>query len=69
LLSYIFTPIDVPGAVWTIASGINNSGQVVGSDSNGDGFLWSASSFTTIDVPGATLTTPSEEIWKFEQSG
>ena len=40
--SFTFTPIDVPGAISTEASGINPSGQIVGTynDSTGEhGFL------------------------------
>jgi probable HAF family extracellular repeat protein len=60
-----FTQIDVPGAIGlpitigTVASGINDAGQIVGSfsDSTGDhGFLDVGGSFTQIDVPGATST-------------
>src|SRR6516162_8462147 len=58
---YIFTTIDVPGAHWTEAHGINASGQIVGSygDAGGPdagsrhGFLLDHGSLTTLDVPGA----------------
>jgi len=44
----------------TLPSGINDSGQIVGTfgnlDSPGHGFLYTGGSFTTIDVPGASST-------------
>jgi probable HAF family extracellular repeat protein len=56
---YVFHTIDVPGASLTLASGINNPGQIVGSylDAGGveHGFLRSGGSFTTIDAPGAVF--------------
>jgi probable HAF family extracellular repeat protein len=55
-----FTLIDVPGALGTIASGINDLGQIVGAftDAAGKthGFLESGGSFLPIDVPVATTT-------------
>lgn len=55
-----YTQIDVPGAYWTSAIGINNSGDVVGDFhyrwSTDHGFLYSGGRFTTIDFPGATST-------------
>src|SRR3954463_15670755 len=51
-----FMQIDVPGATDTQAQGINDAGQIVGlfSDSmGGHGFLDTAGTFTTIDVPSA----------------
>ena len=60
---YTFMTISVPGAVSTTASGINNSGAIVGSYStNGNntiGFLDQNNSFTTISIPGAVFTTAS----------
>src|SRR5215471_12802765 len=56
---YTFTRIDVPGAAWTGANGINAAGQIVGywGDSAGShGFLYSGRSFTTFDVPGSSVT-------------
>lgn len=54
---YSFTTIDVPGALLTFATGINDGGQIVGifqdALGNDHGFLDSGGSFTTIDVPGA----------------
>src|SRR2546427_10609781 len=55
-----FTQIDVPGALFTVANGINPQGDIVGAyvDSSGrlHGFLLSKGKFTTIDPPGANLT-------------
>lgn len=72
---YLFTaidnstqPIDVPGALATVASGINKAGEIVGSycnattcesyDGGGQGFLLDkiGGGFTTLDVPGAVHT-------------
>lgn len=53
------THIDVPGAQGTVATGINNRGQIVGtyfSGNNSHGFLLSHGRFTTIDVPGSAST-------------
>jgi probable HAF family extracellular repeat protein len=53
----MFTTIDVPGAIDTTPSSINNAGQIVGnfSDSKGQhGFLDVGGTFSTIDVPGAS---------------
>ena len=59
--TYTFTTIDVPGARFTGAAGINDSGQIVGGysgppDPHGHGFLDTSGSFSKIDVPGATDT-------------
>ena len=55
-----FTTYDAPGATWTVISGINNTGAVVGKyvDAVGTthGYLLSGGQFTTIDYPNATLT-------------
>jgi len=55
-----FTSIDFPAARFTIASGIDSHGNIVGSyhDLNGKshGFLLSAGVFTSIDFPGALGT-------------
>jgi probable HAF family extracellular repeat protein len=61
-IEYTFTPIDVPGATFTNAFGINNRGQIVGSffDATGShGFLNTDGTFTPIDVSGATFTFAS----------
>ena len=58
-----FTPLDIPGAVHTVASGVNDAGIIVGeyTDSSGTrhGFLWQGGSFTPLDVPGAAGTVAS----------
>jgi probable HAF family extracellular repeat protein len=60
-----FTPIEVPGAMFTTAIGINARGQIVGGfrDAGGviHGFLLDKGVFTQIDVdvPGATRTEPT----------
>ena len=60
-----FTPIEVPGATFTTAIGINARGQIVGGfrDARGviHGFLLDKGVFTQIDVaiPGATRTEPT----------
>src|SRR4029079_16275045 len=57
-----YSAIDVPGARWTVAYGINNAGQIVGGFGSSDaatgrhGFLLSGGSFSTFDVPGSTDT-------------
>jgi probable HAF family extracellular repeat protein len=59
-VTYTFGTINVPGASFVIASGINNSGQIVGGydDASGyaHGFLDTGGFFTTINVPGASTT-------------
>ena len=61
--TYTFSNIDVPGTQETVATGINKTGQIVGtyydSDGTGHGFLWSGGVYTTIDVPGAIWTEVS----------
>ena len=55
--TYTFTPIDVPGAAWTVASSINDTAQIIGTFWDGTRthvFLNSGGSFTTIDIPGAS---------------
>jgi uncharacterized membrane protein len=61
--SFTFTTIDVPGSSFTVASGINPRGQIVGFYPDNippkrHGFLYDAGAFTTIDVPGAIETLP-----------
>lgn len=56
-----FTTIDYPGAVATLVTDINDSGQIVGEytfSGLGDrqGFLLSNGVFTSISYPGATFT-------------
>ena len=54
LAGYVFTTIDYPGATFTVANGINSTGQIVGSinGTRGGGFLYSGGSFSTINYPG-----------------
>ena len=58
-----FVTLQDPGAVSTVASGINDYGQIVGSyvdgSGNTNGFGYSGGSYTTIDVPSAAATTAS----------
>jgi uncharacterized membrane protein len=57
--SFTYTPIDIPGALSTTASGINGRGAVVGAyvDSLGQhGFLLTDEGVTPIDYPGAIAT-------------
>jgi probable HAF family extracellular repeat protein len=53
--SSIFTPVDVPGAIFTFAFGINNADQIVGSSvdasSTSPAFLDSGGSFSLFAVP------------------
>jgi hypothetical protein len=54
-----YTPLAVPGALATYASGINGAGHVVGSYSDAlgtHGFLMVGTAITTIDAPGAAST-------------
>lgn len=55
-LPYRFTTIDVPGAFATRATGVNDSGEIVGrfADTTGDhGFLYKGGTFATLSPPGA----------------
>jgi probable HAF family extracellular repeat protein len=66
--TYNYTTIDDPSANWTVgltsgrteASGINDTGQIVGSytasDGTGHGFLYSGGIYSNIDYPTATST-------------
>ncbi len=54
-----FTPLDVPGATFTAAYGISNTGLVAGQyDAAGavHGYVYAGGRYTTLDVPGATCT-------------
>ena len=57
-----FSTIDFPGSVYTLAAGINSSGDIVGryADAAGvnHGFLLSGETFTSLDIPGAEFTRP-----------
>lgn len=56
----IFTSITYPGATFTAAYGINDSGQIVGIYQSGAtarrGFLYDGGTFNTINYPGAEST-------------
>lgn len=59
----VFTSIDFPGAVSTVAQGINAGGEVVGWYNNAadaasivHGFLMNRDGFTPVDFPGAIAT-------------
>jgi probable HAF family extracellular repeat protein len=64
LQSYKFTSLEYPGALATEASGVNNTGQIVGTwtDDSGaaHGFLLSDGVFQSFDVPGALGTHPRD---------
>jgi probable HAF family extracellular repeat protein len=64
--SYTFTTIDVPGSISTVATGINNRGQIMGRfrDPAGgpDGLLIDGTTLTIIDVLGITETTEANRI-------
>ena len=55
-----FTLVDYPGAVSTLAWGINSRGDIVGyyagADNNNHGFLRNGSHYAAIDYPGAAVT-------------
>jgi uncharacterized membrane protein len=53
--SYTFTTIDVPGALHTIAFGINDRGQIVGCCDGTQSFLLEDGQFTPLDVPGLAV--------------
>jgi uncharacterized membrane protein len=56
-----YTTLDVPGQPPSGgASGINASGQIVGS-SRGHGFLFDHGSYSTLDVPGAPGATDAPD--------
>ena len=52
--------IDVPGALFTVAEGINNSGDIVGlyrgMDFTLHGFVLSKAGYAIVDVPGSSGT-------------
>jgi hypothetical protein len=60
----VYTNLSAPGSTSTVANGINNSGQIVGTFIAGgftDGFTYSGGSYTTNAFPG-TSTTGSLEL-------
>jgi probable HAF family extracellular repeat protein len=64
-----FTRIKVPGALLTVAQGINDHGDIVGIFTNDGGrfhgFLLSHGRFRTIDVPGVVTSI----AWRINNSG
>ncbi len=57
--TFKFVSIDFPGSKFTVATGINNSGVIVGYYGNAagtHGFRLANAHFTTINVPGAVST-------------
>jgi probable HAF family extracellular repeat protein len=52
--------VNVPGALSTVATGLNNPGNIVGIFGDGTGgpqsFLYDGSAFQTLSIPGATST-------------
>ncbi len=60
-----FTSISFPGSNGTMATAINNSGQIVGNyttvaltPQKSNGFIYKGGTFTTLNVSGAVLTQP-----------
>src|SRR2546430_1105481 len=57
---FSYTTLDVPGAANTLAFGINNAGQIVGTYNNGgstgSAFIVSGGSITSFAMPGALRT-------------
>jgi probable HAF family extracellular repeat protein len=60
-LAETYMPIDFPGAIVTDASGINSTGEIVGTYTDAanvvHGFRLDNGEFSTIDYPGAINTT------------
>src|SRR5262249_51122426 len=56
-----YSTLDVPGADFTVALGIDTAGQIVGSyldaGLTSHGFLLNRGSYSTLDVPGSTGTS------------
>jgi hypothetical protein len=67
-----WTTIDYPGADWTVASGINVYGVIVGTyhDLQGmHGFRYSGGQFTSVDVPGDNLGQKSTVLFGINDLG
>jgi hypothetical protein len=70
-LGYLITPdhqfgpsIAVPGAIYTLANGVNNAGVVCGAffmDAAEHGFFFDGSTYTPFDMPGAVHTIVTGE--------
>jgi len=60
-LKVTYTALAFPGAIRTLALGINNPGQIVGeyrdASNRTHGFLFDHGGYTSLDVPGGLLTT------------
>lgn len=57
--AFTFASIDAPGAVSTVARGVDSTGRIVGSfvDRAGThGFLYGGGMFSTLDMPGSSWT-------------
>lgn len=59
-----FTTIDYPGSTYTVVSGMNDDGHIVGSyidrDNRRHGFLLKDGKFTIIDFPGVSFTLAAD---------
>ena len=72
--SYKLTLIDVPGASSTIATGISNNGQIVGTyidQGRTRGFLLAGQTFTFVDFHSSRYrgSTKSIRAYKHNQAG
>ena len=57
----VFSQLDYPGSPFTVATGINNSGEIVGiyddpNTGNVVGYFLNGGIYTSISVPGAIYT-------------
>ena len=58
--SYTYTTLSRPGATFTTAWDVNNSGQIVGStsgDTGSQGFIYSGGIFTSLSGPSGAIST------------
>ena len=59
--SYTFTSLAVPGAIQSVASGINDLGIIVGTYTDGGlkdhGYVFENGTYTTLNAPGSLLTS------------
>ena len=75
----VFTTIDVPGADYTLAQGINNAGTIVGAYvvsvqsvkdlARTHGFVLSNGEFTTVDVPDDMGKAQFTQIFSINAKG